>query len=93
MSGSIIECLSRLVGTETKHLAATDASEACGASNQEESQRLHGENAVSGSAFLGARLAASDTRIERKGSHRLCANREHLMLMDDQFSPRTPGVS
>jgi hypothetical protein len=79
MSGAIIECLSGGVGGETQYLTATNASEAGGVGDQDESKGPHVEDSVGGGAFLGATLAPGDTRAELKRSQQVVGEDAELL--------------
>src|SRR5580700_2416323 len=68
---AVIEGFGWRVGGETQDLAARDSSEACGAVDEEEAQRLHAGDSVTIGALARARSGSSQSRMRLKAAHQV----------------------
>ena len=85
MGDSVIEDLGCWVGGEAQDLAAGDSSEACGAVDEEEAQRLHARDSVAIGALARARFGSSQSRMQLKAPHQ-------VMREDGELEPGAVGA-
>ena len=81
----VIEGFGYRVGGETQDLAARDSSEACGAVDEEEAQRLHARDSVAIGALARARFGSSQSRMQLKAPHQ-------VMREDGELEPGAVGA-
>ena len=80
----VIEGFGCRVGGEAQDLAARDSSEACGAVDEEEAQRLHAGDSVAIGALARARFGSSQSRMQLKATHQ-------VMREDGELEPGAVG--
>ena len=83
---AVIEGFGCRVGGETQDLAARDSSQACGAVDEEEAQRLHTGDPIAIVALARARFGSSQSRMQLQAPHQ-------VMLEDGELEPFKSGAT
>ena len=81
----VIEGFGCRVGGEAQDFAARDPSEARGAVDEDEAQRLDARDPIAIGAFAGARFAGSQSRMQLEATH-------EVMGQDGKLQPSAIGA-